>query len=43
MAVLGARLLEPQKGGNPEHHESVALRHWGEDSILSSIADTVTE
>ena len=42
MAVLGARLLEPQQSGNPEHHDSVALRHRGEDSILANLSDTVS-
>jgi len=42
MAVLGARLLEPQQSGNPEHHDSVALRHRGEDSILANVAGTVS-
>ncbi len=40
MAVMGARLLETQKTGNPEAHETVALRHRGEDSILASLSDT---
>ena len=42
MAVLGARLLEPQQKGNPEHHQSVELRHRGEDSILANVAGTVS-
>ena len=40
MAVLGARLLEPQKSG-VESAETVGLRHRGENSFLASIADTM--
>lgn len=42
MAVLGARLLEAQQKGNPEHHDTVNLRHRGEDSILASISNTAS-
>ncbi len=41
MAVLGARLLEGQKNG-VEAAEAIRLRHVGESSLLSSIADTVS-
>ncbi len=40
LAAIGARMLEPQQSGNPEHHSTVALRHRGEDAILSVIAST---
>lgn len=40
MAVLGARLLEPQKAG-VESAEAIGLRHRGENSLLASIADTM--
>ena len=39
MAVLGARLLEDQKAG-VETAETVRLRHSGENSVLSSMANT---
>lgn len=39
MAVLGARLLEDQKAG-VEAAATVAMRHRGEDSLLSSLAHT---
>lgn len=41
MAVLGARLLEDQKSG-VEAAATVALRHRGENSLLSSLSDTVS-
>jgi hypothetical protein len=41
MAVLGARLLEEQKNG-VESAKAIGLRHRGENSILSSIAGTVS-
>ncbi len=40
MAILGARLLEPQKAG-VESAEAIGLRHRGESATLASIADTV--
>lgn len=39
MAVLGARILEDQKAG-VEAGITVAMRHRGENSLLSSISDT---
>ncbi len=42
MAVLGARLLETQQRGNPEHHLTVDLRHRGEDSILANVSQTIS-
>ena len=42
MAVLGARLLETQQRGNPEHHLTVDLRHRGEDSILATASQTIS-
>lgn len=42
MAVLGARLLEEQKR-QPESGEALRLRHRGEQSTLSEIADSVSE
>ncbi|MGE0724335.1 MAG: DUF4055 domain-containing protein [Alphaproteobacteria bacterium] len=41
LAVLGARLLEDQKNG-VEAAETVSLRHRGENSLLASIANTVS-
>jgi len=40
MAVLGARILEDQKSG-VEAAATVVMRHRGENSLLSSLADTV--
>ena len=42
LAVLGARLLEPQQKGGVESAEAIGLRHRGEDSILASVSDTVS-
>ena len=42
LAVLGARLLEPQQRGNPESHETVSLRHRGEESIMAMVAQTLS-
>jgi len=42
MAVLGARLLEEQPKG-VEAAETVKLRHAGEQSVLASIAQSVSE
>ena len=41
MAVLGARLLEDQKAG-VEAAATMAMRHRGENSLLSSMSDTVS-
>lgn len=41
MAVLGARILEDQKSG-VEAAATVSMRHRGENSLLSSLADTVS-
>jgi hypothetical protein len=43
MSVLGARLLEPQQKGGVEAAEAIALRHRGEESILASVAATVSK
>ena len=41
MAVLGARLLEDQKKA-VETADAIRLRHSGENSLLATIADTVS-
>ena len=41
MAVLGARILEDQKAG-VESALTVAMRHRGENSLLSSLSDTAS-
>ena len=42
MAVLGARMIEPTRQGNPEAAETVARRMSGEESLLSIMAQTVS-
>lgn len=42
MAVLGARMLEPQTGGKGESTETVAIHHGGEQSMLSSVAQAIS-
>lgn len=41
MAILGARMLEPQKRG-VESADSVAIHRKGEDSMLASVAQTLS-
>jgi hypothetical protein len=44
MAVLGARMLEGGKGaGGPEAAETVARRQSGEESVLSSMSQTISQ
>jgi hypothetical protein len=44
MAVLGARMLEGGKtGGNAEAAETVARRQAGEEAVLASMAQTVSQ
>lgn len=43
MAILGARMLEGQRIGNPESHETVELRQSGETSALVDIAEALSD
>ncbi len=42
MAILGARMLEPQKSGHVEAADTAAIHRGGEQSMLSSVAQAIS-